>query len=151
MEDTLSDEDLIARFPGYPVDQDSAAVYRGRLRHELLVHRCDECSLWHEPPRPVCPRCWSTSVTPTEVLGTGTIFMAIFLRQGPPTPGLDYSTPHPVVVVELDDQPGLRFASTIVGAENDEIRIGRRVALEWIERAGTPIPAFRLIGEGADS
>jgi uncharacterized OB-fold protein len=80
----------------------------------------------------------------TPVSGRGTIFMAIFLRQGPPTAGVDYSSPHPVVVVELDEQPGLRYTSTVVGAAPDEIRIGRRVELTWIDRAGMPVPAFHL-------
>ncbi|CAB4364073.1 MAG: hypothetical protein F2681_08705 [Actinobacteria bacterium] len=52
--------------------------------------------------------------------GNGTIHLAVFLHQGPPAEGVDYSTPYPVVTVELDEQPGLRFT-------------------------GTPVPAFRLI------
>ena len=72
------------------------------------------------------------------------IHLAIFLHQGPPAEGVDYSTPHPVVTVELDEQPGLRFTSTVVGADNDDIKIGERVALEWITRDGRPYPAWRL-------
>ena len=63
--------------------------------------------------------------------GDGAIFMAIFLHQGPPAPGVDYSVPYPVVTVELDEQPGLRFTSTVVGADNDAIRIGKPVRLGW--------------------
>ena len=60
---------------------------------------------------------------------------------------MDYSTPYPVVTVELDEQEGLRFTSTIVGSTNDEILIGERVELDWIDRAGTPLPVFRLSKE----
>jgi uncharacterized OB-fold protein len=70
--------------------------------------------------------------------------MAIFLHQGPPADGVDYATPYPVVVVELDEQPGLRYAGTVVDAANGDISIGRRVELAWLERAGSPRPAFRL-------
>ena len=70
--------------------------------------------------------------------------MAIFLHQGPLAEGIDYSTPHPVVTVELDEQPGLRISSTVIGAPNDQITIGRRVTLDWIERGGVPMPVFRL-------
>ena len=70
--------------------------------------------------------------------------MAIFLHQGPPAEGVDYSTPHPVVTVELDEQQGLRFTSTVVGSANEDIRIGERVELDWIERGGMPLPVFRL-------
>jgi hypothetical protein len=81
------------------------------------------------------------------VSGTGTIHLATFLHQGPPAEGVDYSTPYPIVTVELDEQPGLRFTSTVVGGAPDEIEIGRRVELDWIERAGVPLPVFRLVSE----
>lgn len=140
----VTDEQLAELFRGQPIDHDTAAVFRGRLDHQLLVHRCDDCGTWHQPPKPICPRCWSAAVTPTPVHGGGTIFMAIFLHQGPPAEGVDYTVPHPVVTVELDEQEGLRFTSTVVGARNADIRIGRRVELDWIERAGAPLPVFRL-------
>ena len=31
MDDPISDEELVARFPGHPLDLDNAAHYRGRL------------------------------------------------------------------------------------------------------------------------
>ena len=111
------------------------------------MNRCAQCGLWHQPPKPVCPRCWSSDVRPTPVSGKGTIFMLVLLHQGPPADGVDYATPHPVVTVELDEQPGLRFTSTVVGASNDQITIGRRVALSWIERDGAPMPVFVLADE----
>jgi uncharacterized protein len=145
----VTDEQLAELFRGQPVDHDTEAVFRGRLDHRLLVHRCDDCGTWHQPPKPICPRCWSTAVTPTPVRGTGTIFMAIFLHQGPPADGVDYATRHPVVTVELDEQVGLRLTSTVVGASNADIRIGRRVELDWIDRGGAPLPVFRLAEEVA--
>jgi uncharacterized OB-fold protein len=72
------------------------------------------------------------------------VHLTIFLHQGPPAEGVDYTTPFPVVTVELDEQEGLRFTSTVVGASNDQISIDRRVELDWIERGDTPVPVFRL-------
>ena len=145
MTEPVTDEALVERFPGHPVGHDSAAHYRGRLDHRLLVNRCGACSTWHHPPQPICPSCWSTDVVPTEVAGTGTIHLLLFYHQGPPAVGVDYATPYPVVTVELDEQPGLRFSSTVVGSANEEIAIGRRVTLDWIDRGGTPLPVFRLV------
>ena len=140
----ITDEELVGRFPGQRIDHDNNEMFRARLEHRLLINRCRDCGMWHQPPRPICATCWSTDVVPTEVAGTGTIHLAIFLHQGPPAEGVDYSTPYPVVTVELDEQKCLRFTSTVVGSANDEIRIGERVELDWIERAGMPLPVFRL-------
>ena len=143
----LTDEELVRLFPGHQLSHDNKAAYRGRLERVLLVNRCGSCGRWHEPPKPVCPSCWSTEVIPTPVAGTGTIFMAIFLHQGPPAEGVDYFTPYPVVTVELDEQEGLRLTSTVAGAAIDEVRIGRRVRLDWATRGGVPMPVFRLLEE----
>jgi uncharacterized OB-fold protein len=141
-----ADEELLALFPGYPLDHDTAPHFRGWLEHRLLINRCADCGTWHHPPRPVCPSCLSTEVVPTDVSGRGTIFMVVFLHQGPPAEGVDYSTPYPVVTVELEEQPGLRYTSTVAGSPNGDIEIGRRVALAWTERGGAPLPVFHLTG-----
>ena len=143
----VSDDELVQRFPGELITHDNAAHYRGRLRRHLLLNRCDDCGRWHAPPKPICPDCWSPRVTAHPVSGDGVIFMAIFLHRGPSAPGVDYSTPYPVVTVELDEQPGLRFTSTVVGAANDDIRIGAAVRLGWSERSGAAMPVFVLSGE----
>lgn len=149
MTDSITDAELVQRFAGQPVSHDTAAHYRGRLEHKLLINRCGSCGHRQQPPFPICPRCWSSDVVATEVNGSGTIHLVVFLHQGPPSPGVDYSTPYPVVTVELDEQPGLRFTSTVVGADNDDIAIGKRVVLDWIDRAGAPMPVFRLTTGGA--
>ena len=121
---TVTDDELVALFGGHDLTIDSAPHFRGRLDRRLLINQCAACGSWHHPPRPVCPSCWSSEVVATEVAGTGTIHLAIFLHQGPPAEGVDYATPYPVVTVELDEQPGLRFTSTVVGAPNRDIAIG---------------------------
>jgi uncharacterized OB-fold protein len=146
--DAVSDEELVRLFDGQPVDHDSAAHYRGRLERRLLVNRCDDCGHWHQPPQPICPRCWSTAITATEVSGRGTVHLMVLLHQGPPAPGVDYRSPYPVVAVELDEQPGLRFTGTVVGAPLEAVAIGAGVELDWIERGGVPVPAFRITGAG---
>ncbi len=141
---TVTNEELVAQFPGRPISYDNADHYRGWLDHRLLLNRCGECATWHEPPRPSCPNCWSMNVVPTQVAGSGTIHLVVFLHQGPAATGVDYSTPYPVVTVELDEQPNLRITSTVIGASNDEITISKRVSLSWQLRDGAPMPVFTL-------
>lgn len=140
----LTDLELVEAYAPLVVDRDTADFYRGWLARELRVARCDACGHRFLPPRPVCPRCWSQDVGAEMVSGRGTIFLCLLLHQGPPAPGVDYARgPHPVVTVELDEQPGLRFTSTVVGSAPADLAVGQPVVLDWIERAGMPFPVFR--------
>jgi uncharacterized OB-fold protein len=139
----VSDAELVDRLPRQRIDHDNKEYYRGWLQRRLLLNRCAACGRWHHPPKPVCPNCWSTDLRPTEPSGRGTVHLLMLLHQGPPAPGVDYAAgPHPVVTVELDEQPGLRITSTVVDCPVDEIAIGQRVSLVWLERDGAPFPAF---------
>jgi uncharacterized OB-fold protein len=142
----MTDDDLLEAFPGVRIDDDNAPHYRGLLEHRLLVNRCDDCGHWHQPPRPICPRCWSWSVTPTEVSGEGTIAIKTILRQGPRRPGADYSDGHALVAVDLDEQPGLRLSGTVVDTPATELRLGDRVRVVWRDLEGAPPrPDFAVV------
>jgi uncharacterized protein len=148
---TISDRDLLDAFPDTLINYDNKEFYRGWLEHRLLLNRCEDCGRWHHPPRPMCPDCWSRNVVPTEVSGRGSVYLLIKLHQGAPAPDVDYSTPHPVATVELVEQEGLRYTSTVVNCPLEEIRIGRPVRLTWIERWGAPYPVFEpSAGEGGN-
>jgi len=141
----LSDAALVERFPWVQISHDNKELFRGWLDQRLLILRCRDCNRFHHPPKPICPECWSWRVEATPVSGRGVIHLAMFLRQGSPAPGVDYENgPHPVVTVELEEQPGLRFTSTVVDAPIEAITIGAPVELAWIDRYGAPFPAFRL-------
>jgi uncharacterized protein len=140
----VSDEELIDLFPGELVTHDNAEHYRGRLRRQLLMNRCVACSFWHAPPKPVCPRCWSADIRATPVAGSGTIYLLTLLHQGPPAAGVVYDPPYPVVSVDLDEQPGLRFTSTVCDVDPTDIAIGARVHLDWRILDRAPMPVFVL-------
>ncbi len=147
-----SDAELVDAYTPLVIDRDTADLYRGWLARELRVCRCGACGHRFLPPRPLCPRCWSTEIGTEPVSGRGTIHLAIRLHQGPPAAGVDYAAaPHPVVTVELDEQPGLRFTSTAVDSPPDALTIGARVDLVWIERNRVPFPAFRVTSTGAET
>ncbi len=140
----ISDEALLALFAGHRIDRDHAAHYRARLEGRLVINRCRSCGRFHEPPRPMCPSCWECDIEPTEVSGRGTIHLLMRLHQGPPAEGVDYGDGgHPVVVVELAEQEGLRMTGTVVDFPDDDLEIGAEVELDWISRDGAPVIAFR--------
>jgi uncharacterized protein len=140
----MTDADLVETFSRVRVDHDNKAFYRGWLNKRLLLNRCRECGRWHHPPKPICPSCGWSEIEPTEVSGRGTVHLLILLHQGPEAPGVDYAAgPHPVATVELVEQVGLRYTTTIVGIPPGDIHIGMPVELTWIERDGVPFPAFQ--------
>jgi uncharacterized OB-fold protein len=77
------------------------------------------------------------------VSGKGDIFLLIGLYQGPPAPDVDYSKKYPVAAVQLIEQPGLRYASTVINIAAEDLRIGMPVELTWIQRYGAPFPVFQ--------
>ena len=112
----------------------------------LRIQRCEECGYYVHPPGAVCPRCHSRALTFTAVSGGATV-MAATVNHQPWYPG--WPETYVVAIVELDEQPGLRFTSTVVGVPNDAIRIGARVTLDWIDRDGAPLPVFRIVGDAS--
>jgi uncharacterized OB-fold protein len=139
MAQQVTDDELVARFPEAPVDHDTKHYFRGLLHHQLLVNRCADCCTWHLPPGPICPRCRSARIVPELVSGRGTVYMTTIARQGP---GIDPGHPKPVVVVELEEQTGLRIGSTMTNCDLTAVRVGMAVRLVWETRHGNPYPAF---------
>lgn len=138
-----TDTELVDRFAHFKVDRDNAAFYRGWLGRELRINRCADCGHWHQPPRPMCPKCWSWNVAPTAVSGRGRVHLLMRLYQGPSAPGVDYGAgPYPVVTVELEEQLGLRYTSTVVNCDPATIAIDMPVQLTWIDRYGAPFAVF---------
>ena len=142
----ITDEELIRRFPDVLIDYDNRAHFAGLLEKRLLINRCDECGFWIYPHRPLCPRCWSESVTPTEIGGHGTIYMFTFSfpgHVGSRVDGLDHAEATPYAAVDWDEQEGLRYLAPVVECAPEDIHTGMHVELTWIERLDATIPAFR--------
>jgi uncharacterized protein len=142
---TVSDGELLESFPKVVIDHDNKEFYRGWLARQLVLPRCTHCGTWLSTQRPICPNCWSFDLEHRPVSGRGTVHLLIWLHQGPSAPGVDYSTPYPVATVELEEQAGLRYTSTILDVHQDEVQIGDAVTLDWIERYEAPFPVFRRV------
>src|SRR5205807_715940 len=124
----ITDDEVLAKFPGVPIDFDNKEHYKGLLQRRLLINRCQKCGYWIYPHRDSCPKCWAgaDSVKPTEVSGKGFIYMFSLVHQdgyNARSAGADFSQPFPLVAVELQEREGLRYLSTIVNCRNGDIRI----------------------------
>ncbi|MCX2930633.1 OB-fold domain-containing protein [Mycobacterium sp. CVI_P3] len=103
---------------------DEEPFWRAGADGTLLMQRCNTCSRWQHPPNPVCFDCLSRDVTFESVSGTGWVY-SFTVNHQPWLPHLE--EPFAVIVVELDEQPGLRFVSRIVDTPVDTVAVGMRV------------------------
>jgi uncharacterized OB-fold protein len=144
----ISDETVFDTFTGVLIDYDNIEHYRGLLQQKLLINKCANCRYWVYPHRPMCPECWSWDLQPTQVSGRGTVYLFTLLYQGR-VRGSDFQEPLRIVAIELAEQPGLRYTSTVVNCSLEEMRIGMPVELTWITRRGILVPAFQPAGGGS--
>jgi uncharacterized protein len=94
-------------------DHDTAGFFDGAKRGELVVRRCNGCGTVLHVPVAYCHTCgsWDTSWTP--VSGEGhVVSWTTAEHQVHPA----YPVPYTIVLVELDDEPGVRFVSYLPGA-----------------------------------
>jgi uncharacterized protein len=101
-------------------DPTSNEFWLGCARGELLVQACGSCGVRRMPPRPMCPRCRSTAVRWEPTSGRGRIWS--FIVPHPPLlPAFAAVAPYNAIVVELDDDPAIRFVGNLVVHADGEI------------------------------
>jgi len=115
-------------------DESSAPFWDGCVRGQLLVQTCTGCGRRRMPPRPMCPACTSLAHSWIPSSGHGRIWS--FVVPHPPLlPAFTDLAPYPVVVVELIEDPMIRFVGNLVTWPEGEINevdpttiaIGQRV------------------------
>lgn len=142
MSDQRVDErDVFAKLPNVRIDRDNVEHYRGLLSGKLLINRCRSCGYWVYPHRPLCPECLSWDVTPTEVSGRGKLFMYTLIHQAR-DPKVRLEEPLPVAAVELEEQEGLRYLSSVVNCPLHRLQYDMPLRLVWIDQGGIRVPAF---------
>jgi uncharacterized OB-fold protein len=101
-------------------DPTSAPFWEGCARGELLVQACASCDLRRMPPRPMCPRCRSLEIRWEPTSGRGRIWS--FIVPHPPLlPAFAAVAPYNAIIVELEEDPLIRFAGNLVTSAAGEI------------------------------
>lgn len=120
--------------------EENHAYWTGGARGELLVDRCVACGHWLHPPGPFCAECHGTEIAPTAASGLGTVysFTVNHQRWHP-----DLEVPYVIVVVELDEQAGLRLTTNLRDCPVESVHIGLRVRVCFEDRDGIHLPQFR--------
>jgi uncharacterized OB-fold protein len=127
----------------------SAEFWAGCARGELLVQVCASCGLKRMPPRPMCSRCRSIDVRWDATSGRGRIWS--FIVPHPPLlPAFAEYAPYNSVIVELEEDPLIRFAGNLVasadGAINEidpaTIEIGEAVSVVFHQIEDVHLPRW---------
>ncbi len=98
----------------------------------LVFQACAECGHVQHPPTDVCAACQSFAFTERESAGHGRIESAIVVHH-PVHPLLKQRCPYSVVLVTLDDVPGVRVIGNVVNRAPRDVAIGQRVRVVFEE------------------
>jgi uncharacterized protein len=141
--------------PPKPVaDRDTQPFWDGVNKRRLLVPRCRACGTWIWQPRPLCPRCHAPDPEWVVTNGGGRVISWTALH--PPVLAVwAGQVPFVVLLVELDDAPGVRMVGQLVddegtllrtNGETEGLTFGSRVTLRWrVDEAGQTLPAWTLV------
>lgn len=110
----------------------------------LRIQRCDDCDQLVHPPVPVCPSCGGRSSRPAAVSGAATIVGSTVNHQ-PWLPS--FPPPYVVAIVALAEDPSVRLTTNIVGCEPDDVAVGQRVQVAFVQQDDVWLPLFELTGE----
>jgi uncharacterized OB-fold protein len=131
------------------VGPENEHFWQGGADGRLHFLGCDECSTLIHPPQPLCPACLSKKLSDVPVSGRAVVHTFTVNHQ-PWIPGFD--PPYVVAIVELEEQPGLRLTTNIVGCAPEEVEIGMRVKVRFEALdEGVHLPLFEPADAGAGS
>jgi len=127
-----------------PVPDDLSRPYwEAARRHTLTILRCEACGRWVHYPKARCTACHQEALRPTPVSGRGTIYTyTVSHRAG--APGFEDEIPYVIVLVELEEQPGLRVVGNLRQCTPGDVRVGMPVEVTFEDVTDdVSLPQFR--------
>jgi uncharacterized protein len=111
--------------------------------HRLLIQQCESCGKPQFFPRAFCRHCLSEDPRWKECGGAGAIY-TFTVNYRAANGHMADQTPYVVAIVTLDE--GVRMMTNIVDSALEDIRIGARVAVRWLDTPGQPtLPQFKVV------
>jgi uncharacterized OB-fold protein len=139
MSDTASIPEALLRPPVPVADPDTEPFWTSLAEGTFRCCRCTQCRTWLQPPLERCRHC-AGEVGWEEVSGDGTVFSYIVVRHQT-IPG--HTPPYVVALVELVEQPGLRFTG-LLDADPTAVEVGQSVRAVIAPIDGTDVAALRF-------
>jgi uncharacterized OB-fold protein len=130
-------------------DPATAPFWAGTARRELLVQACGACGRWRMPPRPMCPHCRSVAVTWVPTSGRGRVWSYV-VPHPPLLPAYAALAPYNAIVVELEEDPSIRFVGNLLATPDGPINevdpativVGEPVRVVFQQVDGVALPRW---------
>jgi uncharacterized OB-fold protein len=138
--------DAPARLLPVDDDRDTGGFFEAARRHELVVRVCSSCGAVLHVPRAYCRACGSWEGHWQPLSGRGRLYSWTTVdHQVHPA----YPVPYTVVLVELQDFPGVRYVGSLQGVP--ELTEGQpmRVRFETLDD-GVVLPQWDPAPEGEE-
>lgn len=123
-------------------DSTSSHFWAGALRGELVLQRCMACTRFQYPPNVVCESCQGRELCPTAVAGRGSLYALTVMHQAFLPVFVD-EIPYVLVLVDIDEAPGVRMLSTLVDTDPASLSIGDALEIVYDRRDDMAVPLFR--------
>jgi uncharacterized OB-fold protein len=108
-------------------DKDTGGFFEAAGRGELVVRACSQCGVFLHVPRAYCRACGSWAGEWRVVGGTGTLHSwTVADHQVHPA----YPVPYTIVLVDLDDAPGVRLLGHLAGSPDLRADMPMQVSFE---------------------
>ena len=122
------------------VGPENEHFWLGGAENELRFLRCAACRFYVHPPLPLCPECLGRELRPEAVSGRARVH-TYTVNHHPWVPG--FPPPYVVAIVDVEEQPGLRLTTNVVGCAPDDVYVGMPVRVVFEPRDdGIFIPLF---------
>ena len=123
------------------INPDNARFWESAHEGVLRLPRCGDCAVWHWPPGPVCPTCFSERIGWEAAQGHGTVSTWTVVHQDW-FPAFKADIPYTVAQIELAE--GVRLTADIVECPADKLRVGLPVEVVFDSVTETlTLPRFR--------
>lgn len=121
---------------------DSEAFWAGCDRGVLLLQRCAACTRSFYYARRLCPHCGESDLSWEPSSGKGTIFTHSEVCVSFYGPDWQDQLPYTVALVDLEEGP--RMLSRLLLEPGQQVKIGGKVEVSFVEVRGRKFPFFKL-------
>ena len=124
-------------------DEETGGFWAAAAEHRLVVRSCNSCAASLHLPKSYCHHCGSWDVGWRDVRPTGSVYSWTVLQHS-----IHEAFPAPctVVLVQLDEDPAIRFVGYLPGAPELHDGMPVRVRFEDVE-PGVTIPQWEPVPE----